>query len=78
MAAKTPFEMGDLASASQTLLSFGDDANKVQGHLKMLGDISLGNKEKFNGLALVFGQVQSQGKLMGQDHLQMINAGFNP
>lgn len=78
MAAKTPFEMGDLASASQTLLAFGDDADKVQGHLKMLGDISLGNKEKFNGLALVLGQVQSQGKLMGQDLLQMINAGFNP
>lgn len=78
MAEKTPFEMGDLAQASQTLLAFGDDANKVQGHLKMLGDISLGNKEKFNGLALVFGQVQSQGKLMGQDLLQMINAGFNP
>lgn len=78
MAEKTPFEMGDLAQASQTLLAFGDDANKVQGHLKMFGDISLGNKEKFNGLALVFGQVQSQGKLMGQDLLQMINAGFNP
>lgn len=78
MAAKTPFEMGDLAQASQTLLAFGDDSQKVQGHLKMLGDISLGNKEKFSGLSLAFGQVQSQGKLMGQDLLQMINAGFNP
>ena len=46
--------------------------------LKMLGDISLGNKEKFNSLALVFGQVKSQGRLMGQDLMQMINAGFNP
>ena len=26
----------------------------------------------------MFGQVKSQGKLMGQDLLQMINAGFNP
>lgn len=78
MAAKTPFEMGDLASASQTLLAFGDDVGSVQDHLKMLGDISLGNKEKFNSLSLAFGQVQSQGKLTGQDLLQMINAGFNP
>lgn len=77
-AAKTPFELGDLAKASTTLQAFGTDAKDITPTLKMLGDISLGNKEKFNGLALVFGQVQSQGKLMGQDLMQMINNGFNP
>lgn len=77
-AAKTPFELGDLASATNVLLSFGESSELVMNDLKMLGDISLGNKEKFQGLALVFGQVQSQGKLMGQDLLQMINNGFNP
>ena len=77
-AEKTPFEMSDLAQASTTLLAFGEDIDSLMPDLKMLGDISLGNKEKFNGLALVFGQVQSQGKLMGQDLLQMINQGFNP
>ncbi len=77
-AAKTPFELTDLAQASNTLLAFGEDVNNLMPDLKMLGDISLGNQEKFKSLALVFGQVQSQGKLMGQDLLQMINAGFNP
>lgn len=77
-AAKTPFELGDLAQASTTLQAFGIDVKDITPNLKMLGDISLGNKEKFNGLALVFGQVQSQGKLMGQDLMQMINNGFNP
>lgn len=77
-AAKTPFELGDLAQASTTLQAFGTDVKDITPNLKMLGDISLGNKEKFNGLALVFGQVQSQGKLMGQDLMQMINNGFNP
>lgn len=77
-AAKTPFELGDLAKASTTLQAFGTDVEDINPILKMLGDISLGNKEKFNGLALVFGQVQSQGKLMGQDLMQMINQGFNP
>lgn len=38
----------------------------------MLGDISQGNKEKFNSLSLVFGQISSQGKLMGGDLLQLI------
>lgn len=77
-AAKTPFEMTDLANASKLMLQFGADVNDIMPNLQMLGDISLGNSEKFQSLALVFSQVQSQGKLMGQDLLQMINAGFNP
>lgn len=78
MGAKTPFELSDLANASQTLQAFGANVDDVQSSLVMLGDISLGNKERFNSLSLVYGQVRSQGKLMGQDLLQMINAGFNP
>lgn len=78
MAAATPFEMSDLASATQTLLSFGISSDKTQGIMKQLGDVSLGNAEKFSSLSLVYGQVASNGKLMGQDLLQMINSGFNP
>ena len=78
MAIKTPFRTTDLAEASQQLLAFGVNSRDVRKDLQMLGDISLGNKEKFQQLSLVFGQVSSQGKLMGQDLLQYINAGFNP
>ena len=78
MAASTPFGMEDLAQATQTLLSFGIEADKTTPILKALGDVSLGNKEKFQSLALAFGQVSSSGKLTGQDLMQMINAGFNP
>ena len=77
-ASSTPFEMKDLADASQTLLSFGADVENVEPKLRQLGDVSLGNKEKFKSLALVYGQVSSQGRLMGQDLMQCINAGFNP
>lgn len=78
MAAKTPFGTSDLADASQTLLAFGVDAESIMPTMKMLGDVSLGNKDRFNSLALAFGQVSSAGKLSGQDLLQFINAGFNP
>lgn len=78
MAAKTPFGMEDLASASQTMLSFGMDAEYSMEAMKQLGDISLGNKERFSSLALAFSQVSAAGKLSGQDLLQMVNAGFNP
>lgn len=77
-AAKTPFEMTGLADASKQLLSFGINVDDVMPDLQMLGDISLGNQERFKGLALVFAQVASAGKLTGQDLLQFINQGFNP
>lgn len=78
MATKTPFEMTDLANASQTLLGFGISSDKVMPYLQALGDVSQGNAERFSGLSLAFAQVQAAGKLTGQDLLQMINQGFNP
>jgi len=77
-AAKTPFEMTDLANATKTILGFGVAEDKASVAMKQLGDISQGNSERFSALALVYGQMASTGKLMGQDLLQMINAGFNP
>lgn len=46
--------------------------------MKQLGDISLGNSDRFQRLSLAFAQVSAAGKLTGQDLLQMVNAGFNP
>ncbi|MGI6663880.1 MAG: tape measure protein [Christensenellaceae bacterium] len=77
-AADTPFEMPDIAKGTQTLLAFGIEGDKVMDTIKMLGDVSLGNKDRFDSLTLAFAQMSSTGKLMGQDLLQMINAGFNP
>lgn len=78
MGAKTPFETSDLAKASQTLLAFGISAEDLLPTLQMLGDVSQGNKERFDSLTLAFAQVGSAGKLSGQDLLQFVNAGFNP
>ena len=77
-AAKTPFSKLGLADASKTLMAFGLEADNVVPTLKMLGDVAGADQNKLNGLALVFGQIQSTGKLMGQDLLQLINQGFNP
>lgn len=77
-AVDTPMQLGALAKGAQTLLAFNLEAETVVPTLKQLGDISMGNEEKFNALTLAFAQCQSTGKLMGQDLLQMINAGFNP
>lgn len=64
--------------AGRTLLGFGVDASRVVPIMHQLGDISGGNNEKLQSLTLAFGQMSSAGRLMGQDLLQFINAGFNP
>lgn len=78
MAAKTPFEMTDLAKADKVLLAFGSDAEEVQGQLQMLGDISLGNSDKLGTLATAFGRIQSNGRASMEEINMMIDSGFNP
>ena len=75
---RTTMTMQDLASGAQTMLAFNIPAQDVMQHLKAIGDISMGDSEKFKSLTLAFSQMSATGKLMGQDLLQMINAGFNP
>lgn len=78
MAKVSPLTMTDIIGAEQTMLSFNIDAEKSIEYLRALSDVSMGSSQKFNSLALAFSQMSSAGKLMGQDLMQMINAGFNP
>lgn len=74
----TPLQFEGIAESTKTLLNFGIAGDEAVEIIKMLGDVSGGNQAKLDSLALAFGQMSSTGKLMGQDLLQMINAGFNP
>lgn len=78
LAAKTPMTTESLSRAAQTLLSFGESTDSVIGDLKLLGDITGGEAQRFQSLALAFAQVGSTGRLTGQDLMQMVNQGFNP
>lgn len=78
MGAATPFEFTDLANSTKTLLSFGRTQEQVLGDLDMLSNVAAGDAEKLKSLALVFGQIAANGKLMGGDLLQLIGQGFNP
>lgn len=68
----------DMSSAAQSLLAYSIPAEKVVKDLKMLGDISLGDKNKMATLSSVFGQISTAGKLLTQDYKQLLNVGFNP
>lgn len=77
-ALKSPMQFQDITKGAQVLLQYGLTAQQVVPITRMLGDISGGNADRFNRLALAFGQVNASGRLMGQEARQMINAGFNP
>lgn len=77
-AAKTPFEMRDLADTTQLLMNYGLTADQAMERMSMLGDIAQGNAEKMNRIAIAYGQMSSAGKVQLEDIKQMIEAGFNP
>jgi tape measure domain-containing protein len=74
-AAETPFELNQLAKATNTLMGFGETADEAYDHLKLIGDIAAVSGGDFNGITVAFGQVSAAGRLMGQDLLQLVNNG---
>lgn len=74
----SPLEFSDVTQATQMMLGFNIEAEKVPRYLQAIGDVSMGDTQRFNSLTLAFSQMSAAGKLMGQDLNQMINAGFNP
>lgn len=77
-ASNTPYSFKGVADGATTLMQFGVSADNVIPTLKQLGDVAMGDNERLKSLSLAFAQMTSAGRLMGQDLLQMVNAGFNP
>lgn len=76
--AETPFETEDIAEVTQLLMNYGMTADDAIDKMQMLGDISQGNADKMNRIAMAYGQMSSAGKVSLEDIKQMIEAGFNP
>jgi len=78
IAAKSPLMTNDLLKGSVTLNQYGFEIEELIPNMKMLMDVSAGNADRFRSLALAYGQARAAGRLMGQETLQFINAGWNP
>ena len=74
-AAETPLAFDAVEKAAQTLKGFGISTSELIPTLSRLGDVALGDNAKLGQLALVFGQVNAQGRAMTQDLYQFVNAG---
>lgn len=77
-AAKSTYGKEALSSAVQTMAGFGMAQENIMPNMRAIGEIAMGNKGRFESLTLAFSQMSATGQLMGQDLLQMVNAGFNP
>lgn len=67
-----------VTNSVQMMRGFGIATEEIMPSLQAIGDIAMGDTGHFQSLTLAFSQMSSTGKLMGQDLLQMVNAGFNP
>lgn len=77
-ATRSTFSRQQVTDNAKLLMNYGIATEQVVPLLKQLGDISGGNAERLRSLALAFGQVSSKGRLMGQEVIQLTEAGFNP
>ena len=71
--AETPFEVKDLAKATNLLMNYGLEADDAIDKMMMLGDIAQGSSEKMNRIAMAYGQMSSAGKVSLEDVKQMID-----
>lgn len=75
---KSALNLEDYSKSAKTILAFGGSVEDIMPTLRMLGDVSMGNSDRFASLSLAFAQTTAAGRLMGQEVLQFVNAGFNP
>ena len=74
-ALKSPFAFPEVASSVKTMLAFGLTADKANGALEALGNVSIVTGADLGSLANIFGRAGSQGKLMLQDIRQLTENG---
>lgn len=76
-AKKTPFEIEGIFDTTKKLLAYGVAQEEIIDTMSTLGNIASGLGVPMDRLALVYGQVRTAGKLMGQDLNQFVQAGVD-
>lgn len=75
-AAKTPFNLDDVANGAKQLLAYGSTADKVVGELSMLGDVASGLQIPIGQLIYLYGTLRTQGRAMTVDIRQFAGRGI--
>lgn len=79
-ATRSPFDFRDVQSAAQSLRAYGIEAENLMFVIQGIGNLAsvTGNySETFNRMARAIGQINTRGKLMGEEMRQLAEAGLN-
>lgn len=75
-ASTTPFQFGEVLTASKQLLGFSFEADSLTKNLTMLGDVSAGLSIPLGDLVYLYGTIKNQGKANLVDLKQFANRGI--
>lgn len=75
-AARTPFNLDDVASGAKQLLAYGSSAENVVEELSMLGDVASGLQIPIGQLIYLYGTLRTQGRAMTVDIRQFAGRGI--
>jgi hypothetical protein len=78
MTQETPFEFKTLVEGARYLKVMRVEEKALVPIMKKLGDVALGDNEKFQKLAEVYGKVNNMGRLLAKQQISFALAGFNP
>lgn len=80
LAARTPFEFQDLTMATKKLIAFGYTADQAYRTMVDIGDAAAGlgiSKEGIDRMTLAFGQMKTNGRILGGELRQLSEVGIN-
>lgn len=75
-AAKTQFNLDDVATGAKQLLAYGSTAEEVVNELSMLGDVASGLQIPIGQLIYLYGTLRTQGRAMTVDIRQFAGSGI--
>lgn len=75
-AAKTPFDLQQVATGAKQLLAYGTQVNDIIPTMRQLGDVAAGLSIPFGELVYLYGTSATQGKLMTKDLMQFAGRGI--
>lgn len=75
-AARTPFNLDDIAAGAKQLLAYGSSADTVVDELSMLGDVAAGLQIPIGQLIYLYGTLRTQGRAMTVDIRQFAGRGI--
>ncbi len=75
---KTPYDTSVMLAKGMEMMSYGIERDKVMDFTDMIGNIAMGDINKFSGLSYAVSQSMNSKTLNGQDRRQMMGYGFDP